>query len=78
MYKRQGLTGAGVVHIEAEADFETKTVTFTLTQNGKSFSGEMTFENAEDLAAVEMLAVRNEKNWEWSTEIDNMVFGTAE
>lgn len=73
-----GLTGAGVVHIEAEADFETKTVTFTLTQNGKSFSGEMTFENAEDLAAVEMLAVRNEKNWEWSTEIDNMVFGTAE
>lgn len=74
-----GFTGTGVTNIEAEIDFDTKTVSFKVTQDGKTAEiKDMTFEGAEDFSAIEVLAVRDEKNWEWSTEIDNMKFGVAD
>ena len=65
------------MHISAVADFETNTVKATLTQGSAKAEITQTFEGASDFAAVEVLAVRSERNWEWSTEIDNMVFGMA-
>ena len=71
-----GLNGSGAVHIESVVDFDTKTVSFTATQGNTSAEiKDMKFDEAGDFASVEVLAVRNEKNWEWSTEIDNMIFG---
>lgn len=72
-----GLNGSGTVHISAVADFETNTVKATLTQGSAKAEITQTFEGASDFAAVEVLAVRSERNWEWSTEIDNMIFGMA-
>ncbi|MCH5213337.1 MAG: hypothetical protein J1G06_10005 [Oscillospiraceae bacterium] len=59
-------------HITIEADFAAKKC--ELYMNGKKV-GDIDFYNAENFGAIEVLAVRQEKNFDWATEIDNLKIG---
>ena len=73
-WKSTGITALDkVCHVSVTADFAAKKCTITL--NGKKI-GDMEFFNAENFGAIEVLAVRQEKNFEWATEIDNLKIGT--
>ena len=73
-----GFTSSDTAHIKAVADFDKQTVSFTVTQSNKKADITMPFTDASDFGAIEVLAVRNEKNWNWSTALDNLVFGMAD
>ena len=74
----EGWKSAGVTaldkacHVSVTADFAAKKCAISL--NGKKV-GDMEFFNAENFGAIEVLAVRQEKNFEWATEIDNLKIG---
>lgn len=72
-----GFTGTGDTHINAVADFEKSEISFTITQNNKKAEITMPFTDAKNFGAIEVLAVRNEKNWNWTTTLDNLMFGMA-
>lgn len=73
-----GFTSAETAHIRAIADFDKQTVSFTITQNNQKADITMPFTDANDFGAIEVLAVRNEKNWHWTTSLDNLSFGMAD
>lgn len=73
-----GFTAAGAAHIRAAIDFDKSEAAFTVTQNSAKAEVTMPFSGASDFGAVEVLAIRNEKNWDWSTSLDNLVFGMAD
>ncbi len=58
--------------VSVEADFETKTC--RLSVDGKEI-GEIEFYNSENFGMIEVLAVRQEKNFTWSTQLDNLRIG---
>lgn len=63
-------------HFAIEADFDKKVCNVTVTSG--STTGritDMAFDGAIDFASIEVLAVRQEKNFEWATEIDNLKIG---
>lgn len=66
------LTKDAVHHITIEVDFETKTASFTVKIGGFEANGKTKFDSAEDFGAIEVLAVRQEKNFNWATELDNI------
>lgn len=61
-----------IYHIVIEADFDAKTADFTITQGSAKGKGTVKFDNAENFGAIEVLAVRQEKNFTWATELDNI------
>lgn len=61
-----------VYHITAEADFAAKKCSLSI--NDKKI-GEVEFSAPENFNAIEVLAVRQEKNFTWATEIDNLKAG---
>ncbi len=61
-----------VYHIVIEADFDAKTADFTITQGNAKGKGTVNFDNAENFGAIEALAVRQEKNFTWAMELDNI------
>lgn len=61
-----------VYHVTIEADFTAKKATVSLGKGSSEQKGSVTFDNAEDFGAIEVLAVRQEKNFTWATEIDNI------
>lgn len=61
-----------VYHIVIIADFDAKTADFTITQGYAEGKGTVTFDNAEDFGAIEVLAVRIDNNFTWATELDNI------
>ncbi|MGN0180891.1 MAG: stalk domain-containing protein [Candidatus Ornithomonoglobus sp.] len=73
-----GFTSSGAVHIRAVADFDKSEVTFTAAQNNAKAEITMPFTDASDFGAIEVLAVRNEKNWNWTTSLDNLTFGMTD
>jgi rhamnogalacturonan endolyase len=70
-----GFTKDAVHHIVIEADFDAKTASFTVTCGSNVGKGTVTFDNATDFGAIEVLAVRQEKNFDWATELDNIKIG---
>ncbi len=64
-----------VYHIVIEADFEAKTAEFTVELGNSKEKRKITFDNAEDFGAIEVLAVRQDKNFTWATELDNIKIG---
>lgn len=67
-----GFSKDAVYHITIEADFEAKTASFTVKLGDTETKGKTTFDNAEDFGAIEVLAVRQDKNFTWATELDNI------
>lgn len=70
-----GFSQDAVYHIVIEADFEAKTASFTITKGSTVGKGSVTFDNASNFGAIEVLAVRQEKNFDWATELDNIRIG---
>ena len=65
-------------HITIIADFEAKTVSFTVSNGEKTAEvTDMPFTNAENFNAIEVLAVREERNFNWVTELSNIKAGVA-
>lgn len=67
-----GFTAASNCHLTITADFATKTADFTVTKGSSKITKSITFTDAEDFGAMEVLAVRQEKNFDWTTSIDNI------
>lgn len=65
-------TKDAVYHLTIEADFDAKTAEFTMKLGGAENKGKVSFDNAENFGAIEVLAVRQDKNFNWATEIDNI------
>ena len=61
-----------VYHITVEADFAAKKCSLSI--NDKKI-GDVEFSAPENFNAIEVLAVRQEKNFTWATEIDNLKAG---
>ncbi|MCD8391294.1 MAG: hypothetical protein LUD03_05600 [Firmicutes bacterium] len=70
-----GFNAEAAYHIVIEADFDAKTCTATISNGSKSAAISSTFTNASNFDAVEVLAVRIDKNWTWTTWIDNLKIG---
>lgn len=65
-----------VYNVVIEADFDKKVCNATISDGSKTAKiTDMPFENATDFNAMEVLAVRVEKNFTWATDIDNMKVG---
>ncbi|MCC8168978.1 MAG: copper amine oxidase N-terminal domain-containing protein [Oscillospiraceae bacterium] len=62
-------------HIVIEADFDTKVASFTVSRGSNVGKGSVTFDNASNFGAIEVLAVRQDKNFTWATELDNIKIG---
>lgn len=63
-------------HVVIVADFEKKTVSFTVRLGDKEVTvEEVPFTNGSDFGAIEVLAVRDQKNFEWTTELSNIKIG---
>ena len=67
-----GLTSADNYHLTIIADFAAKTADFTVTHGSSKLTKSVTFTDAEDFGAIEALAVRQEKNFDWTMSIDNI------
>ncbi len=66
-------------HVKVIADFNAKKLSFTVSDGKKTAEiKDMPFENAENFEALEILAVREEKNFGWSTSIADIKAGNAE
>lgn len=73
-----GFNKDAVYHIVIEADFDNKTCSAVISEGSKKANIEkITFDSAADFSAMEVLAVRVTKNFDWTTEIDNLKIGTA-
>ena len=65
-----------VYNVVIEADFDKKVCNATISDGSKTAKiTDLPFENATDFNAMEILAVRVEKNFTWATDIDNMKVG---
>ena len=65
-----------VYNVVIEADFDKKVCNATISDGSKTAKiTDMSFENATDFNAMEVLAVRVEKNFTWATDIDNLKVG---
>ena len=65
-----------VYNVVIEADFDKKVCNATISDGSKTAKiTDLPFENATDFNAMEVLAVRVEKNFTWATDIDNMKVG---
>lgn len=65
-----------VYNVVIEADFDKKVCNATISDGSKTAKiTDMSFENATDFNAMEVLAVRVEKNFTWTTDIDNLKVG---
>jgi len=65
-----------VYNIVIEADFDKKVCNAIISDGSKTAKiSDAPFDNAVDFSAIEVLAVRIEKNFTWSTEIDNLKIG---
>ncbi len=67
-----GFKANTVYHITIVADFDAKTATFTLANGTKTTSGTVEIPTATNFEAIEVLAVRLEKNFDWTTEVGNI------
>ena len=70
-----GLTVAEGYHITVIADFAAKTADFTVSLGSSVLKKSITFTDAEDFGAMEILAVRQDKNIDWTTSLDNIKIG---
>ncbi len=65
-------------HIAIVADFDAQTVSFKVSNSEKTVEvDDMAFETAVNFNSIEVLAVRDEKNFTWSTEISSIKAGIA-
>lgn len=73
----KGFDKDAVYNIVIEADFDKKTCSAAIACGSSETEISLPFEAAENFAAIEVLAVRSEKNFTWSTYIDNLSVGAA-
>ncbi len=67
-----------VYHIVIEADFDAKVCSLTVTDGAlKTKVDNIAFDTAANFSAMEVLAVRQVKNFDWMTELDNIKIGIA-
>ena len=65
-------------HIKIVADFDTKTLSFTVSDGKKTAEiNDMEFSEAANFEAIEVLAVRDEQNFEWATSLADITAGIA-
>lgn len=65
-------------HITIIADFDSKKVSFKVSNGSKTAEiKDMEFTNGDDFSALEVLAVRQESNFNWMTELSNIKAGIA-
>ncbi|MCI5604488.1 MAG: stalk domain-containing protein [Clostridia bacterium] len=70
-----GFNKDAVYHVVITADFNTNTAEFTISNGSNVGKGSVNFAEASDFGAIEVLAVRQEKNFDWATELDNIKIG---
>lgn len=70
-----GLTSAEGYHISIIADFEQMKADFTVTRGSSNVKKSISFKDAADFGAIEALAVRQDKNFDWTMNIDNLKIG---
>lgn len=70
-----GITASDCYHITVIADFNAKKADFTVSRGSSNIKKSITFTEPEDFGAIEVLAVRQEKNFDWTTNIDNIKIG---
>ena len=70
-----GITAAEGYHITVIADFAAKTADFTVALGSSVLKKSISFTDSEDFGAMEVLAVRQEKNFDWTTSLDNIKIG---
>lgn len=72
-----GFNSDTVYNVVIEADFDKKVCNVVITDGSKSAKiDNVSFNDAIDFNAIEVLAVRLEKNFDWTTELDNLKIGT--
>ena len=65
-----------VYHFVVKADFNNKKLNATVTMGNKTAEiKDVPIETASGFQSVEILAVRQEKNFDWATEVDNIKAG---
>ena len=70
-----GFTAADGYHLTILADFSTKTADFTVSRGSSNVKKSITFNDESNFGAIEALAVRQEKNFDWTMSLDNLKIG---
>ena len=70
-----GVTAKDGYHVSVIADFTAKTADFVITRGSSKYTKQITFTDPENFGAIEALAVRQEKNFDWTMSIDNLKVG---